>query len=114
MMTTQFAHTVGDKEADGERGDKQLLALLLAYGADPNIRKPLLLASEIQGLPDLTGYFCQRPCDGETGLHVVKVRLPYQAPVKRHPAPIERAIPTWDRGVVSETTLAEPLDADSW
>ncbi len=31
------------RAADGEHGDKDLLALLLANGADPNIRDPLLL-----------------------------------------------------------------------
>lgn len=80
------------------------------FSGPEDIRKPLLLASEIQGLPDLTGYFCQRPCDGETGLHVVKVRLPYQAPVKRHPPLIERAIPTWDRGVVAEAASASVMN----
>jgi type IV secretory pathway TraG/TraD family ATPase VirD4 len=67
------------------------------FSGPEDIRKPLLLASEIQGLPDLTGYFCQRPCDGETGLHVVKVRLPFQPPANRHPALIERVIPNWER-----------------
>jgi type IV secretory pathway TraG/TraD family ATPase VirD4 len=72
------------------------------FSGPEDIRKPLLLASEIQGLPDLTGYFCQRPCDGETGLHVVKVKLPYQPPVRRHPALIERVIPAWERGPEKE------------
>ncbi len=58
---------------------------------------PLLLASEIQGLPDLMGYFCQRPGDDEPGLHVVLVRLPYLAPIARHPALIERVIPKMGR-----------------
>lgn len=77
------------------------------FSGPEDIRKPLLLASEIQGLPDLTGYFCQRPCDGETGLHVVEVRLPYQPPVKRYPALIERAIPEWDRGVLADPAVSE-------
>jgi hypothetical protein len=42
---------------------------------------------------------------------VVKVRLPYQAPVKRHPPLIERAIPTWDRGVVSEVTVTSTTNS---
>jgi Cdc6-like AAA superfamily ATPase len=72
------------------------------FSGPEDIRKPLLLASEIQGLPDLTGYFCQRPSDGETGLHVVKIRLPYQPPVQRHSALIERVIPAWERGPAGE------------
>jgi hypothetical protein len=81
------------------------------FSGPEDIRKPLLLASQIQGLPDLTGYFCQRPCDGETGLHVVKVRLPYQPPLTRHPALIERTIPEWDRGRVVESTVASETAA---
>src|SRR3954451_807373 len=63
------------------------------FGGPEDVRKPLLLASEIQGLPDLSGYFCQRPSDHEPGLHVVPVRLPYSPPVQRYPALIERVIP---------------------
>ncbi len=74
------------------------------FSGPEDIRKPLLLASEIQGLPDLTGYFCQRPCEGDTGLHVVKVRLPYQPPISRHPALIERTIPPWERAPIQEET----------
>jgi hypothetical protein len=67
------------------------------FSGPEDIRKPLLLASEIQGLPDLTGYFCQRPADDEIGLHVVPVRLPYRAPLNQHPALIERVIPPVER-----------------
>jgi type IV secretory pathway TraG/TraD family ATPase VirD4 len=69
------------------------------FSGPEDIRKPLLLASEIQGLPDLMGYFCQRPSDREPGLHVVLVRLPYSPPVQRHPALIERVIPKIDRSL---------------
>jgi type IV secretory pathway TraG/TraD family ATPase VirD4 len=81
------------------------------FSGPEDIRKPLLLASEIQGLPDLTGYFCQRPADQETGLHVVPVRLPYFAPIHRHPALVERVIPPIDRPIsyVATEVEAAPL-----
>lgn len=69
------------------------------FSGPEDIRKPLLLASQIQGLPDLMGYFCQRPSDQEPGLHVVLVRLPYLPPVQRHPALLERVIPKIERPV---------------
>jgi hypothetical protein len=67
------------------------------FSGPEDIRKPLLLASQIQGLPDLMGYFCQRPSDREPGLHVVLVSLPYLPPVQRHPALIDRVIPKIER-----------------
>ncbi|MGA7416022.1 MAG: type IV secretion system DNA-binding domain-containing protein, partial [Bryobacteraceae bacterium] len=67
------------------------------FSGPEDIRKPLVLASEIQGLPDLMGYFCQRPVDQEPGLHVVLVRLPYLGNVERHPGNVERVIPRLDR-----------------
>ncbi len=67
------------------------------FSGPEDIRKSLVLASEIQGLPDLMGYFCQRPTDDEPGLHVVPVSLPYFPPVERHPALVERVIPPMER-----------------
>src|SRR5271165_1167783 len=69
------------------------------FSGPEDIRKPLLLASQIQGLPDLMGYFCQRPVDEEPGLHVVLVRLPYLGKLERHPGNIERVIPRLDRAL---------------
>ena len=67
------------------------------FSGPEDIRKPLVLASEIQGLPDLMGYLCQRPVDGEPGLHVVPVRLPFLDQYKLHPGNVERVIPRLDR-----------------
>lgn len=53
------------------------------------IRKPLVMPSEIQGLPDLEGYFLQRG-------KVVRVRLPYVDRKATVPALIERKIPPMD------------------
>ena len=63
------------------------------FSGPEDIRKPLIMASEIQGLPDLTGYFIQRPADDKIGLHVVPVKLPWQRPIFRHRPLIERSIP---------------------
>jgi type IV secretory pathway TraG/TraD family ATPase VirD4 len=85
------------------------------FSGPEDIRKPLLLASEIQGLPDLMGYFCQRPSDQDPGLHVVLVRLPYYAPIQRRPALLERVIPRVERPVWlaqdAEPPVLEPLVA---
>ena len=48
---TSVSHLPLAEAADGDYGNKDLLALLLAYGADPNIRKPLLL-DKIKGRRD--------------------------------------------------------------
>jgi type IV secretory pathway TraG/TraD family ATPase VirD4 len=79
------------------------------FSGPEDIRKPLLLASEIQGLPDLMGYFCQRPSDQEPGLHVVLVRLPYYEPIQRHPALIERVIPRVERPMWIASDLEPPV-----
>jgi hypothetical protein len=84
------------------------------FSGPEDIRKPLLLASQIQGLPDLMGYFCQRPADHEPGLHIVPVRLPYSPPVARHPALIERVIPKierpgWNGPVVEPAEVLQPI-----
>jgi hypothetical protein len=50
------------------------------------VREPLLMASEIQGLPDLSGYLIQRG-------KMVKLNLPYLPPQNRAVAIIERRIP---------------------
>lgn len=62
------------------------------YSGPEEIRKPCILASEIQGLPDLQGYLLQAPTDDEVGLHVVHLKLPYYPLVKRQPGLIPRII----------------------
>lgn len=54
------------------------------------VRKPLVMPSEIQGLPDLEGYFLQRG-------KVVRIKLPYVEREATVPALIERKIPQIDR-----------------
>lgn len=67
-------------------------------------RKPLVLASEIQGLPDLHGYFLQRPTDDEVGLHVVRIQMPYQTPIHHTQGLVERIIPKQDERPFQEAT----------
>jgi hypothetical protein len=50
------------------------------------VREPLLMASEIQGLPDLSGYLIQRG-------KMVKIKIPYLPPVANVEGNIERRIP---------------------
>jgi hypothetical protein len=53
------------------------------FSGPEDVRKPLVWSSEIQGLPDLCGYFLQRPTTEKIGLNVVGFKLPYMPPVKR-------------------------------
>jgi len=57
------------------------------------------ICSDVASMPEVVS-------DGETGLHVVKIRLPYQPPVQRHPALIERVIPAWERGPAGEESIS--------
>ena len=57
-----------------------------SYSGPEEVRKPLILPSQIQGLPNLSGYMVQR------GL-VVPIKLPYKARPKIAPGLIERIIP---------------------
>ena len=52
------------------------------FSGPEDVRKPLIWSSEIQGLPDLCGYFLQRPTTEKIGLNVVNFKLPYMPPVK--------------------------------
>lgn len=61
-----------------------------SYSGPEEIRKPLILPSEIQGLRNLTGYMVQR------GL-VVPIRLPYKARPALAPGFIERLIPPMEK-----------------
>ena len=66
------------------------------------IRKPLILPSEIQGLPDLEGYFVQRG-------KVVRIRLPYIHRTPTAPALLERKLPSMnDRPLLSPEDGSEP------
>ena len=69
-------------------------------------RKPLVLASEIQGLPDLHAYFLQRPSDDEVGLHVVRITMPYQEPVHHTKSLVERQLPQLEERTFSEAEAA--------
>lgn len=69
------------------------------------VREPLLMASEIQGLPDLSGYLIQRG-------KMVKMKLPYLSPQAKSEAIIERRIPPMaQRPLLPETDVAENADA---
>lgn len=63
-----------------------------SYSGPEEVRKPCILASQIQGLPDLQGYLLQAPTDDEVGLHVVHIKLPYYPLVSRQPGLILRTI----------------------
>jgi hypothetical protein len=63
------------------------------FSGPEDVRKPLVMASEIQGLPDLMAYFLQRPSDEKVGLHVVRVSIPWEHPVWKHQPIVERIIP---------------------
>lgn len=62
------------------------------YSGPQDIRKPCVMASEIQGLPDLHCYLLQAPTRSTVGLNVVGLRLPYYPLVKRQPGLIPRTI----------------------
>lgn len=62
------------------------------YSGPEEVSKPLIKASEIQGLPDLTGYMIQAPTDNYIGLNVVRFKVPYKPLVKRHPGIIPRTV----------------------
>jgi type IV secretory pathway TraG/TraD family ATPase VirD4 len=64
--------------------------------------KPLILSSEIQGLPDLTSYYLRRPLDNTIGLNVAKIRIPYDEPKYRHKLHVPRDIPPTEKYVPSE------------
>jgi len=73
------------------------------FSGPEDIRKPAILASQVQGLPDLNGYFVQRPSDDGDGLHIVKVKLPWEQPIFRDRPLVERAIPAMN-APVAETS----------
>lgn len=72
-------------------------------GPEDHMRR-LILPSEISGLPDLRGYFVQRPVDEETGLHVVNFALDYMPPVKHCLGLVERKIPETSRAAPQQPT----------
>lgn len=55
-------------------------------------KRELVMADEIKGLPDLMGYFVQRPLDKSIGLSVVPIEIPYKKPKYKHRAIVPRKI----------------------
>lgn len=72
-----------------------------SYSGPEEIRKPCILASQIQGLPDLQGYLLQAPTDEEVGLHVLHIKLPYFPLVSRQPGLIPRTITRQDTSEIA-------------
>src|SRR5581483_30374 len=82
------------------------------FSGPEDIRKPAILASQVQGLPDLNGYFVQRPSDDGDGLHIVKVKLPWEQPIYRDRPLVERAIPAMN-APVAEASAAPAVQLQS-
>jgi hypothetical protein len=82
------------------RGDRN------SFSGPEDSQKPLIMASEIQALPDMEGYFVQ--CG-----QVVKIKLPYIERREKAPAWIDRPIPPEVRAeqqaATPEPVLAPPV-----
>lgn len=63
-----------------------------SFSGPVEVRKALVMPSEIQGLPNRQGYLLQAPTKDEVGLHVVHAKLPYFPPKRRHPGVIPRIV----------------------
>ena len=98
-----ISETIGEVEIErlresrskGER-DQQ------SYGLERQV-EPLVMASEITGLPDLRGYL-------KMGNLVVRLRFRFAKLPKRHPALIERPIPPSRPASVVAPTPVEPTE----
>jgi type IV secretory pathway TraG/TraD family ATPase VirD4 len=66
-----------------------------SFSGPEDVRRLLVMPSEIQGLPNLKGYMVQRPDEDtdDDGLHVVKFKMRYQKRQNIAPGEIERMIP---------------------
>lgn len=79
------------------------------YSGPEEVRKPVIMSSEIQGLPNLVGYMIQAPTDNHIGLNIVRLKIPYRPLIKRHPGIIPRTI---NRHIDPPDDLFEDDDAE--